>query len=80
MWKIGPECAAQQAKKVMPSTRNCGERSAWPTLMPGSSAAGEGMLPSDAATAAGGWRTRRTAGKRSTQAMTPMSNMAVRQS
>ena len=28
MWKIGPECAAQQAKKVRPSTMNCRERKA----------------------------------------------------
>ena len=32
MWKIGPECAAQQAKYVSATATNCGVRSACPTL------------------------------------------------
>ena len=59
---------------------NCGERSAWPTDMPGSSAAGPAAAPSAAVTGTGGWRTRKATGNNSTQAITPMSNMAVRQS
>jgi len=31
VWKIGPECVAQQQKKVSAMTMNCGERSAAPT-------------------------------------------------
>ena len=32
MWKIGPECAAQQAKWASASATNCGVRSASPAL------------------------------------------------
>src|SRR2546426_315269 len=30
MWKIGPACAAQQAKCVSAIAQNCGARSTWP--------------------------------------------------
>ena len=33
MWKIGPECAAQQAKWVSAMAANCGVRSACAAVM-----------------------------------------------
>ena len=43
MWKIGPECAAQQAKCASASAANCGVRSASPALMRGSQLAATGV-------------------------------------
>ncbi len=78
MWKIGPECAAQQRKKVSASTTNCGERNASRADIEGSSAA---AAPATAPlAAAGGCRTSSAAGIRSAQATTPIVIIAVRQS
>ena len=74
MWKIGPECAAQQAAKVSASTMNCGERNASPTEGP-APPAGE-----DVASAGGGWRISRAAGNSSANAPMPITSIAVRQS
>src|SRR5438034_9074015 len=77
MWKIGPECAAQQAKNVSASTRNCGERSALPTdhPAPGTFIAGE---PDGAGS--GARRTSSAAGSNSAHAIRPTVIIAVRQS
>ena len=77
MWKIGPECAAQQAKKVSASTMNCGERNACATEQAVPSASG--AAPSRG-WPAGGWRTSNAAGISSTQATMPMTSIANRQS
>src|SRR5262249_39031833 len=64
MWKIGPECAAQQAKNVSPRTRNWGERSACAAEMPVGAPDAEpplaiagpgGRLTSSAAGGGAGW-------------------------
>ncbi len=80
MWKIGPECAAQQAKKVSARTRNCGERNAWAADMPTSPAAAFGPAAAPAPVATGGRRTSNAAGISRIQAATPMVIIAVRQS
>src|SRR5256885_14757058 len=77
VWKIGPECMAQQAKKVADSTMNCGERSAWPTVM--LLFAGTAAPGADGGTA-GARRTRNAVGTRSTQARMAIASWAVRQS
>ncbi len=41
---MGPECVAQQAKKVSDSTMNCGERNAWDADMIGSFRHGDAGL------------------------------------
>src|SRR5215472_12725750 len=79
MWKIGPECAAQQPKKVSARTTNCGERSACDTVpaVPGATLRADSG-PTAATT--GGWRTSNAAGISRIQAMMPIVIMAVRQS
>src|SRR5215813_12609016 len=76
MWKIGPEWAAQQRKKVIASTMNCGDRNASPAEIDGSSTLG----PAPSTFAAGARRTKRAAGIRSDQATMPITIIAVRQS
>ncbi len=78
VWKIGPECMAQHAKKVADSTRNWGERSACPTVMafPPLAAIGPGPPPATC----GARRTRSAAGISRAQASTPIASWAVRQS
>jgi hypothetical protein len=80
MWKIGPECAAQQAKKVSASTRNCGERSARPTdhPAPGSPAALFAAALDGVTSGAG--RTNSAAGMSKAHAIRPTVIIAVRQS
>ena len=73
MWKIGPECAAQQRKKVPARIANCGERSARPASASPAGSDGSGAV-------AGGRRTKKAAGTRRTQARMPMAAIAVRQS
>jgi hypothetical protein len=82
VWKIGPECVAQQAKKVEASTMNCGERSARPTVMPGSPAAESVTAGPPVARAAsmGGRRTNSAAGTSNAQARIAMQSWEVRQS
>src|SRR5687767_2887139 len=81
VWKMGPECVAQQAKKVSPRTMNCGERSAAATEEKGSGAAGAPALPgAPGAAAAGACRTSRPAGRTRAAAMRAMVNCALRQS
>src|SRR5215475_8963096 len=77
MWKIGPECAAQQRKKVIASTMNCGDRNASPAEIDGSST--PAPLPTTFGEA-GARRTKRAAGIRSDQATMPITIIAVRQS
>jgi hypothetical protein len=78
MWKIGPEWAAQQAKCVSEMAANCGVRRA--------SAAVNSRPPAPAVAtiapgaSAGGGRTRRAAGMMRSQARSPSTSMAVRQS
>src|SRR5688572_22026379 len=75
MWKMGPECAPQQAKYVRASTMNCGERSAL--------AAEDSVTSLGAAAAAfdaeGACRVRtaNAAGMRSTHERMPMESIAV---
>src|SRR5690349_514881 len=77
VWKIGPACVAQQAKKVSASTMKGVERSAVPTAIGGSAAAPE--LPAAAALCGAG-RTKSAAGTRSTHAAMPIASCADRQS
>src|SRR5581483_8424574 len=77
VWKIGPACVAQQAKKVRASTMNGVERSAVPTAIGRCGTACE--LPAAAALCGAG-RTKSAAGTRSTQAAMPMASCADRQS
>ena len=74
MWKIGPECVAQQAKCVRAIAANCGDRSAWATVNSRPSAAG----PPRASIDAGGRRTSRAAGMMSSHARSPITSIAVR--
>ena len=76
MWKMGPECAAQHSMKVKPSTRNCGEVSAAPTVV---LVGGGRGVEGGAARGSRRTRTSSAAGSSSTQASTPMSNIAARQ-
>src|SRR5678815_4510889 len=78
MWQIGPECAAQQAKKVRASTMNCRERKACASEVIEPAASPGAAAPAVAST--GRCRTRNDAGISNTHASTPMSNIAVRQS
>jgi hypothetical protein len=87
MWKIGPECAAQQAKKVSPSTMNCGERNTCESGgVPVSTAVVSlGVAPADGSAtpfpaSPAPRRTSNAAGSKSTQAPMPMISIAVRQS
>jgi len=77
MWKIGPECAAQQKKNVNPRMANCGVRSACVAVIPAAPAAAEGP---PAPAVAGARRMSRAAGISSTQVAMPMVIIAVRQS
>ena len=79
MWKIGPECAAQQAKCASASVMNCGVRSA----------CADGPLrfrrsrlrrSLQVAAACGAGRTSNEAGISSAQATMPITSIAVRQS
>src|SRR6266513_2257092 len=80
MWKIGPECAAQQPKNVSASTMNWGERNACATdrPAPGSAALVDPGAPELAVS--GGCLTNSAAGISSVQATMPIVIMAVRQS
>ena len=75
MWKIGPACAAQQAKKVSARTTNGAEKNASRRLVRGPSAAAD-----PAAAAAGGRRTKSAAGTRVAHTSTAMTSCAARQS
>ena len=79
MWKIGPECAAQQAKCASASVTNCGVRSAC--------AAVHSVCPASAVFVAavpplscGAGRTSSEAGISSAAAPIPITSIAVRQS
>src|SRR6185369_5157125 len=78
MWKIGPECAAQQAKWASASVMNCGVLSACATVHCTSGA----PVPFAAAgvDGSGGRRTRNDAGIKSANATMPITSIAVRQS
>ena len=78
VWKIGPECIAQQAKNVAASTMNCGERSARPTVMlpPAPAMA----APGAPAPAGGARRTSNAVGTSNAQARMAITSWAVRQS
>ncbi len=80
MWKMGPECAAQQQKKVSASTTNCGERNAWATVRPAPPVAAPAADAAVSAAAAGGRRTSSAAGITRAQATSPTVVIAVRQS
>ena len=78
MWKIGPECVAQQKKFASISVTNCGERTAWPTLI--SDCASSVACVCALGSRAGGRRTSSAAGIISTAAMPAMICIDVRQS
>ena len=78
MWKIGPECAAQQAKCASASVMNCGVRNACATVHCVSGTAAPLALEGVAGCGAG--RTRNEAGINSAQATMPITSIAVRQS
>src|SRR5262249_16708338 len=82
VWKIGPEWVAQQAKKVLASTRICGERSASAGLMPSPPPAEPSLADglSAEAACAGGRRTKRAPGTSNAQAKTAIKSCAERQS
>src|SRR5438093_1225305 len=67
MWKIGPECAAQHAKKASAIAANCGEVSACATVKPG---------PSVVAAAAAG-ASAEGAGAPQMNALTPMQSQLI---
>jgi len=77
MWKIGPECAAQQAKCASASVMNCGVRNACPTVHCTSGTSGP---PLTGGAAGGAGRTRNDAGINSAQDAIPITSIAVRQS
>ena len=78
MWKMGPECAAQHAKCVNAMARNCGVRSACPTVIEEApSTVVTAVGPSDAA---GGLRTSSAAGMTTSHTRSPITSIAVRQS
>ncbi len=78
MWKIGPECAAQQAKCASASVMNCGVRSACAAVH---SIAGASLVLAAAVPAAcGAGRIRKQAGISSAHAAMPITSIAVRQS
>src|SRR5688500_3889513 len=77
-WKMGPECAAQHAKKVNPRIRKCFEVIASLTFMP--AGAVPTGAPAGAGGAVGGRLTKKDAGTSSAHAIKPMINMTVRQS
>src|SRR5437879_2425345 len=79
MWKIGPECAAQQAKYVSAIAANCGVRSACAIVSSGPSA--PAVAPGRAAVVdAGGSRTRKAAGMMTSHTTSPITSMATGQS
>src|SRR5438105_8518122 len=78
VWKIGPECAAQQAKKVSASTMNDVERNACETLIRAPPAAAPVRVPS--AALPGTCRTKRDAGTSKIQTRIPIVSCALRQS
>src|SRR5215470_9424750 len=81
VWKIGPECIAQQAKKVSARTMNGGERSAAPSDMSvPTTPAPDAVVALRAACSRGGLRTSIEAGTSKTAAKTPIVNCALRQS
>src|SRR3954467_2300328 len=77
VWKIGPACVAQQAKKVAASTMKGVGGVAGPTAIGGSAAA---SAPPALAALFGARRTASAAGIRSTQAAMPIASCADRQS
>ena len=79
MWKIGPECAAQQAKCASASVMNCGVRNACAAVHCTSGAVGSIRVAAGAA-ACGAGRTSNEAGINSAQRAMPITSIAVRQS
>src|SRR3954452_20084060 len=78
MWKIGPECAAQQQKCASARVMNCGVLNACATLHSISGTAAPPVLEGAAGCGAG--RTRNEAGISSAEATVPITSIAVRQS
>ncbi len=78
MWKIGPECAAQQAKCASASVMNCGVRSAWAAVHSACGASVAAVLAT--ADTCGAARTRNAAGINSAHAAMPITSIAKRQS
>jgi hypothetical protein len=79
MGKMGPECAAQQAKNVRARAANCGVRSAWATVSSRPSAPAVAVGTASGAVAAGS-RTSSAAGMMTSHARLPSICMAMRQS
>src|SRR6185503_20559162 len=77
-WKIGPACAAQQAKKVSASTMNGAETNASRTVMEGSRLATSPPRPVVAL--GGGRRAKKAAGTSVAHTSTAMTSCAARQS
>ena len=78
MWKIGPECAAQQPKCASASVMNCGVRSACATVH---CVSGTVVAPAvEGCVRSGAGRTRNDAGINSAQDAIPITSIAVRQS
>ena len=78
MWKIGPECAAQQAKCASASVMNCGVLNACAAVHCTSGAPAASAVAGAAACGAG--RTSSEAGINSASATMPITSIAVRQS
>ena len=79
MWKIGPECAAQQAKCASASVMNCGVRSACAAVHSPLRRVVR-ICGRRALAACGAGRTRNEAGIKSAHAAMPITSIAVRQS
>src|SRR2546427_344558 len=78
MWKIGPACAAQQAKCVRAIAQNCGARRTWPVEK---SRWGAAVPPSATAPiSAGAFRISSATGIVTSQARSPSTSIATRQS
>ena len=78
MWKIGPECAAQQAKCVRAMAQNCGVATTSPVEY---SRPARAAPPSAAApTSPGRSRMSSAAGTMTSHARSPMTSSATRQS
>ena len=78
MWKIGPECAAQQAKCVSAIAQNCGARSTWPVEKSRWRAAAPPIAT--VPISPGALRINSATGIVTTQARSPSTSIATRQS
>src|ERR1044071_3917888 len=80
VWKIGPECVAQQKKFVPARMRNAGELRTSPTEGSGVAVPVAGAAPEAAAASAGGRRIRNATGIMTLAASAAIRSIEVRQS